>query len=100
MSARLSDAIAEQRDGAVLAVTVVPRSSTTAIDRVEAGDLRIRVAAPPVEGAANATLIRYLADMLNVPRSNIRLVSGETGRRKRVLVLGVMAKELVQRLDN
>ena len=98
MRSALADAIAEHRDGAVLSVTVVPRSGVTAVDRVEAGMLRIRVAAPPVEGAANAALIRYFAETLDVPRRDLRLVSGETGRRKRVLVAGVTAEELARRL--
>ena len=98
MKSAVSAAIAEHRDGAVLAVSVVARSGLTALDRIEAGALRIRVAAPPVAGAANAALIHYLADRLDVPRGSVRLVGGETGRRKRVLVAGLSSDELARRI--
>ena len=53
------------------------------------GALRVRVAAPPVDGAANASLIRLLAAALGVPPSTIRIVAGESGRRKVVEVDGL-----------
>lgn len=52
----------------------------------------VRVAAPPVEGAANDALITFLADLLRVPRRNIRLIRGERSRRKRIAVAGVNAE--------
>jgi uncharacterized protein YggU (UPF0235/DUF167 family) len=86
-------------DGAVVAVVAVPRSGTTGIDRVEGDALRLRVAAPPVDGAANAALLRFLAEVLDVPRSRPRLVAGETARRKRVLVVGRSPAEVAARLS-
>jgi uncharacterized protein YggU (UPF0235/DUF167 family) len=53
------------------------------------GVLRARVAAPPVEGAANTALLRLIADELDVPRGDVRLVGGVTGRSKVVAVDGV-----------
>lgn len=91
----LDDAITAHADGAVLAVVVAPRAGRTGMERIEAGAVRIRVAAAPVDGAANAALLRYLADLLDVPRGGVRLLAGATSRRKRVLVSGVSAAEVV-----
>jgi uncharacterized protein YggU (UPF0235/DUF167 family) len=54
----------------------------------------IRVAAPPVEGAANEALIAYFAHALHIPPRSIRIVSGERGRRKRVAIAGVSAEQI------
>ena len=92
-------AVRSQPEGTVVAVVAVPRSGVTAIDRVEGDAIRIRLAAPPVDGAANAALLRLLADVLAVPRSGLRVVAGETARRKRVLVAGRSPAEVAERLS-
>jgi uncharacterized protein (TIGR00251 family) len=70
-----------------LAVRLVPRGGVDRIEGVdEDGALRVRVAAPPVDGAANAALCRLLASELGVGRGDVRIVSGQTGRRKVVEV--------------
>jgi uncharacterized protein YggU (UPF0235/DUF167 family) len=56
---------------------------------VTGGALRVRVAAPPVDGAANDALIRLLADALAVPRAQVRLVAGASGRRKLIEIDGL-----------
>ena len=61
------------------------------------GVLRVRVTAPPVEGAANQALIRFLADELGVARRDVRLVAGAAGRQKLVVVDGVGPDELEER---
>jgi uncharacterized protein (TIGR00251 family) len=50
--------------------------------------IKIRIHAPPVDGAANEELLRFLAERLGIPRSGLRLLAGESGRRKRVAVTG------------
>jgi uncharacterized protein (TIGR00251 family) len=80
------------------AVKVVPRASRNEITGVEGEALRVRLTAPPVEGAANAALIAFLAEVLGVPKRDVRLVSGQTARRKVVTVAGVKAKEVQERL--
>ena len=60
--------------------------------------IKVRLTAPPVEGAANEALIRFLAATLNVPRSAVELVSGRTGRTKLVAVTGVSVDEAARRL--
>jgi uncharacterized protein (TIGR00251 family) len=51
--------------------------------------IKIRLRAPPVDGAANEELVRFLAERLGVPRASVRIVSGTTGRRKRIEVTGL-----------
>lgn len=76
-------------DGAVIALTVVPRSAKTGFDRVEHGMARLRVAAPPVEGAANAAVVRFLADTFDLPKGAVRIIAGATAGRQPVLLTGL-----------
>ncbi|MDE3135510.1 MAG: DUF167 domain-containing protein [Acidobacteriota bacterium] len=78
------------RDGAItFPVHVSPRAKRNAIEGVSEGALRVRLAAPPIEGRANDVLCRFLAECLNIPRSTVRIVAGERSRRKRVEVRGI-----------
>jgi uncharacterized protein YggU (UPF0235/DUF167 family) len=61
------------------------------------GSLRVRVAAPPIEGAANQALVRLLAEELGLARRSVRLVAGAAGRQKLIVVEGLTADELVAR---
>jgi len=72
-----------------LAVTVVPRSPKTEIVGVVGEFLKIRLAAPPVDGAANKELIKYLAKLLKIPKSNIRVISGTSSKRKLLDIEGI-----------
>ena len=72
---------------------IQPRASKTGIVGEHDGRLKIRLAAPPVDGAANDELVRWLADILGIPKRNVSLISGETGRRKRVRLAGITAAE-------
>jgi uncharacterized protein len=60
--------------------------------------LRVRLTAPPVDGAANEALVRFLAERLGVARGAVRVVSGETGRSKVVAVEGISVSEARDRL--
>jgi uncharacterized protein (TIGR00251 family) len=77
--------------GVILDVRVIPRAKNTQAGGVRDGSLVVRLAAPPVEGAANAALVEFLADTLRLPRHAIQILSGERGRRKRVAIAGVTA---------
>jgi uncharacterized protein YggU (UPF0235/DUF167 family) len=61
------------------------------------GVLRARVAAPPIEGAANQALLRLIADELGVARRAVRLVAGAAGRQKLVVVEGLTPGEVLAR---
>jgi uncharacterized protein len=79
-------------------VRVQPRASRTAI-LGEFGDaLKIAVAAPPVEGKANEALIRFFAELFEVPRSAVEIVGGRASRNKVVRVSGMTAEFVQLRL--
>ena len=72
------------------AVRLTPRGGADRIEGVsQDGVLRVRVAAAPVDDAANRALVRLLAGELGLPASAVRIASGATGRRKTLLVDGV-----------
>ena len=64
--------------------------------RVRDDALVVRLAAPPVEGAANEAIVDYFAALLRLPRRAVRIVSGERGRRKRIALAGVTAETVRQ----
>ena len=79
--------------GVRLAVRVTPRASRNGIDRIAADAegrpvLKVRLMAPPVEGAANAALVAWLAGALDLRKADITIRSGETGRTKIVELAG------------
>ena len=81
-----------QREGCVhIRVRAQPRASRTEIVGEHDGALRIRLAAPPVDGAANEELIRHIAKRVGVARSRVRVLSGDTGRSKVVEIDDVEA---------
>jgi uncharacterized protein (TIGR00251 family) len=84
-------------DTSELDVQVVPRASQSRIVGPHAGRLKVQLAAPPVDGAANAALIDLLADTLELPRAQIELLRGHTGKRK-TLRIALAAAELRRRL--
>ena len=86
----MSAVTVEERSGGVrFPVRVQPRASRTEIAGVQQGALKVRLQAPPVDGAANEALVAYLADVLDVPRRMVRIVSGDASRTKMVEVLGI-----------
>ena len=91
-------ALAASPDGVTIPVRVAPRAGRTGLDGVVEGALRVRLAAPPVEGAANRALVEFLADLLGVPKRDVAIVRGERGRQKLVRVRGLTPDELRRRL--
>jgi len=81
-------------DGAVLSLRIVPRAAKNAIQGEHGDALKIRLCAPPVDGAANAALIEFLSDTLSLPRARIQLLGGKTSRTKRVLLAGLSASAI------
>jgi uncharacterized protein len=83
-----------------MGVRVTPRARRDVIAGYRDDMLLVRLAAPPVEGAANEALAALLAEALDVPRRNIDIVAGARSRQKRVAVRGWPADELNRRLHD
>ena len=90
--------LAETPRGCELAVLVQPRASRTKVVGEHDGRIKIALAAPPVDGEANAALIAFLSDELGVRRAQITFLDGETSRRKRLAVRGVAPAEVMVKL--
>ena len=84
--------------GAELDILVQPRASRTKVVGIHDNRLKLQLAAPPVDGAANEALVGFVADALRVPRRQVTLLRGQTSRRKTVLVEGVAPEEIVRSL--
>jgi uncharacterized protein len=79
------------------AVRLTPRSAVERVEDVVDGVLKVRVMAPAVEGAANTSLIRLLADELGIARRDVRIVAGAASRQKLVVVDGIEPEAVVAR---
>ncbi len=89
----------EERNGWIrITVRVQPRASRDEIAGVHGGALKVRLTSPPVDGAANARLIRFLADRLGVPRSKVTIVTGDRSKRKSLKIEGLSMKEVLDAL--
>jgi uncharacterized protein (TIGR00251 family) len=86
-------------EGVRLRIRVTPRAKRTAVTGIVEADgrpaLAIRLAAPPVDGAANKALLAFLAAALDLPRSRLRILSGETGRLKIVAIADISAEAVL-----
>ena len=76
----------ETNQGIILKVFVQPRSAKNMIAGQYGDGLKIKLTAPPVDGAANKMCIQYLAKFLKIPKSAIEIISGHTSRTKRLLL--------------
>ncbi len=85
-------------DAAVLAVQVTPRAKKNEVAGWQGEVLRVRLTAPPVEGAANAALVAFLAEVLGVRKSQVELLAGQTSRHKRVRIAGLTLAAVKERL--
>ena len=90
--------VQDSPDGAVLTVHVQPKASRTECAGIHGDALKVRVAAPPIDGAANEELIRFLAQEFSIARSAIHLESGASGRHKRIRLQGITAQRVTARL--
>ena len=92
--------VKEVEGGCSLPLKVIPRAPRTQIVGVEAGVLKIRVQALPVEGAANEAVIEFLAQWLRKPKSSIVLIKGERSRNKVVRIKDVNVSNIVKAIEN
>ena len=87
--------------GAALTIRVTPRSRKTEFGGLmENGTLRVRVAAPPVEGKANVALVKFLSKVLGVRRNRIEIVAGQKGLDKIISILDLSAEDAERRIQD
>jgi uncharacterized protein (TIGR00251 family) len=82
----MGEAIEQLGNHVLLHVHAVPRASRTQVAGLHGERVKIQVAAPPVDGEANETLVRFLARLLGIPRDRVVLATGASGRQKSFLL--------------
>ena len=93
----MSDWLRIAADGRItLTLHIQPGAKKTAFAGLHGDALKIRLAAPPVDGKANEALLRFVAETLHLPKSSVCLKSGQTSRRKVVEVSGTTAEEIAR----
>ncbi len=80
-------------DGVILTLHIQPGAKKTEVVGLHGEALKIRLAAPPVDGKANAALLAFVAERLGVSKSAVELISGQTSRAKRVRVSGMTPEQ-------
>ncbi|MFA7468893.1 MAG: DUF167 domain-containing protein [Desulfotomaculaceae bacterium] len=90
--------IREDLSGVSIRVRVQPRASKNQLAGELDGALKVRLAAPPVDGAANRACCEFIAGLLGVAKTRVEIAHGHTGRNKTVRVAGITAAEARDRL--
>jgi uncharacterized protein (TIGR00251 family) len=91
--------IQESDNGVIFTAKIVPGSSKTAVCGLFNGMLKVKVSAAPEKGKANQCLVEFLANQLGVKKNAIHVISGQTGRVKRLQVSGISAVMLLKKLS-
>jgi uncharacterized protein (TIGR00251 family) len=94
----MNPALTQTPEGVIVAVYVQPRASRDEVVGMHGDALRVRLTAPPVEGAANQRCREFFAKFLGVSKSDVTLISGDKSRHKRLLIRGVDAAAVFERL--
>ncbi len=89
----------ESEDCLIFDVRVVPRASKSEIVGELGGALKIRIAAPPVDGAANAELIKLLSKKFSVSKSNVEIISGENSKLKKLKIYDLNRENFLKKLN-
>ena len=88
-----------EKDGSVIiSIRVVPRASRSEIIGIHDGALKIRIASPPVDGAANTELIRLISKTFGVSKSDIFILSGETSKNKRIKIANLSKSSFEEKI--
>jgi len=85
-------------DSVTLSIRIQPRASKNEVVAMGNGGIKIRLTAPPVDGAANEALVKFLSRFFSVSKSQVEIVSGHTGREKIVKVSGISDADVEQLL--
>lgn len=86
-------------DGISFAVKIQPRAKKNVVTGVIGDAIKLSLRAPPLEGRANQACIEFLAEVLDLPRSSIRIASGQTSRRKVIRIVGRSVDEVASKLE-
>lgn len=86
--------ITQTSEGALLTIIVQPRAAKTEYVGPHGEALKFRISAPPVDGAANQALCRFLAELFSLPKHSVSVCSGHEARKKRVLLKGITASQV------
>lgn len=86
------------RGGVRLHLLIQPKSSKNEVVGLHDNRLKIKIMAPPVDGKANTHVIEFLSETLNLPKRDIRLIRGDTGRQKTVEITGVTEEYVREKL--
>ena len=89
----------ETPEGVILSVRAQPRSSKAGIDGLRGDAVKVRVRCAPVDGKANKELVETLADEFGIAKSSVVFKGGETSKNKRLLLRGVTAAAVVQKIQ-
>ncbi len=89
----------EKNGALIFTARIVPRASKTEIVGQLGGALKIRIAAPPVDGAANAELIKFLAKIFDVSKSSVEIISGETAKTKQIRIEDLSSKQFLKIIE-
>jgi len=100
MTQAMTPALRDTPEGAIVTVHVQPNAARTEFVGLYGDALKFRVAAPPVEGAANEALCAFLAERFGLPKKAVAVRSGWGARRKRVLLAGVPGRRVWEILQD
>ncbi|HQC42923.1 MAG TPA: DUF167 domain-containing protein [Verrucomicrobiota bacterium] len=90
----------ETASGCSLSIRLQPRSSRNEICGQMGDTLKIKVTAPPVDSAANELLVEFLADLLDISKSSVQILKGQTSRSKVVQIAGLKTDQILKKLTN
>jgi uncharacterized protein (TIGR00251 family) len=91
--------LTETKDGVCLAIKLQPRASRQQIGGLHGSELKVSVTAPPVDSAANQALVEFIAELLDLPRSKVELVRGQTSRHKTILLRSVSSAVVLEKIQ-
>jgi uncharacterized protein (TIGR00251 family) len=91
--------ITENEQGLIFKIFVQPRSSKNEIKGLHGDALKVRLTAPPVDGAANKMCVKFLSKCFEISKSNIEVVSGLSSRTKRICIKPDKSKKTAKELD-
>lgn len=91
--------ITDSSEGCIITIHASPRATRNQLQGIHGDALKIRLQAPPVDGKANKELLSFLARTLGIPKCKLELLTGDTGRHKRILARTLTAQAARERLN-